>query len=118
MYGAQILLSKWRGAVESACCLPECICRNRMRRAPFISACLHALCGEVEDVVGVLTPVCRGVAQVFHDLLIELRLLLVAEVRGKGRQTGGRLRSRESSQRERQPCVGVEMDVKCGQDST
>ena len=37
-------------------------------------------CGDVEDVVGVLTPVCRGVAQVFHDLLVELRLLLVAEV--------------------------------------
>ena len=37
-------------------------------------------CGEVEDVVGVLTPVCRGMAQVFHDLLVELRLLLVAEV--------------------------------------
>ena len=35
---------------------------------------------EVEDVVGVLTPVCRGVAQVFHNLLVELRLLLVAEV--------------------------------------
>ena len=34
-------------------------------------------CGEVEDVVG---AVCRGVAQVFHDLLVELRLLLVAEV--------------------------------------
>ena len=30
--------------------------------------------GSVEDVVG------RGVAQVFHDLLVELRLLLVAEV--------------------------------------
>ena len=37
-------------------------------------------CGEVEEVVIVLTPVCRGVAQVFHDLLVELRLLLVAEV--------------------------------------
>ena len=37
-------------------------------------------CGEVEDVVGVLTPVCRGEAQVFHDILVELRLLLVAEV--------------------------------------
>ena len=36
-------------------------------------------CGEVEDVVGVLKPV-SGVAQVFHDLLVELRLLLVAEV--------------------------------------
>ena len=37
-------------------------------------------CGEVEDVVGALTPVVSGVAQVFHDLLVELRLLLVAEV--------------------------------------
>ena len=37
-------------------------------------------CGEVEDVVGAPTPVGSGVAQVFHDLLDELRLLLVAEV--------------------------------------
>ena len=37
-------------------------------------------CGEVEDVVGVLTPVVGGVVQVFHELLVELRLLLVAEV--------------------------------------
>ena len=37
-------------------------------------------CGEVEDVVGALTPIGRGGAQVFHDLLVELRLLLVAEV--------------------------------------
>ena len=37
-------------------------------------------CGEVEDVVGVLTPVVGGVAQVFHDLLVELQRLLVAEV--------------------------------------
>ena len=36
--------------------------------------------GEVEDVVGALTPVGSGVAQVFHDLLVGLRLLLVAEV--------------------------------------
>ena len=41
---------------------------------------LHTLCGEVEDVVGALTPVVGGVAQVFHDLVVELRLLLVAEV--------------------------------------
>ena len=39
----------------------------------------HPHSGEVEDVVGALTPV-GGVAQVFHDLLVELRLLLVAEV--------------------------------------
>ena len=37
-------------------------------------------CGEVEEVVSVLTPVVGGVAQAFHDLLVELRLLLVAEV--------------------------------------
>ena len=36
--------------------------------------------GEVEGVVGALTPVVGGVAQAFHDLLVELRLLLVAEV--------------------------------------
>ena len=34
----------------------------------------------MEDVEGALTPVVGGVAQVFHDLLVELRLLLVAEV--------------------------------------
>ena len=37
-------------------------------------------CGGNEDVISVLTLVCRGVAQVFHVLLVELRLLLVAEV--------------------------------------
>ena len=37
-------------------------------------------CGEVEDVVGALTPVVGGVVQVFCELLVELRLLLVAEV--------------------------------------
>ena len=66
-------------------------------------------CGKVEDVVGALTSVVGGVAQVFHDLLVELRLLLVAEVEEgeKGRQTGGRLGSREWSSRvkERQPCM-------------
>ena len=30
-------------------------------------------CGEVEDVVGALTPVGSGVAHVFHELLVELR---------------------------------------------
>ena len=35
-------------------------------------------CGEVEDAVGALTPV-GGVAQVFHDLLVEPRLLLAEE---------------------------------------
>ena len=37
-------------------------------------------CEAVEDVVGALTPVVSGVAQVSHDLFVELRLLLVAEV--------------------------------------
>ena len=37
-------------------------------------------CGEVEDVVGALTTVVGGVAKVFHDLLVDLGLLLVAEV--------------------------------------
>ena len=38
------------------------------------------ICGEVEDVVGALTPVDSGVVQVFHVLLVELRLLLGDEV--------------------------------------
>ena len=38
------------------------------------------MCGEVEDVEGALTPVVSGVAQVFHELLVELWLLLVDEV--------------------------------------
>ena len=46
-------------------------------------------CGEVEDVVGALTPVVGGLAQVFHDLLVELRLLLVAEVEEEDRQEEG-----------------------------
>ena len=41
--------------------------------------CIIFFCGEVEDVVGALTTVVGGVAQVFRDLLVELRLLLVAE---------------------------------------
>ena len=46
------------------------------------------LCWEVEDVVGALTPVGRVVAQVFHDLLVELRLLLVAEVEERKKEEG------------------------------
>ena len=46
-------------------------------------------CVEVEEVVGVLTPFGSGVAQVFHVLLVELRLLLVAEVEEGNRQEEG-----------------------------
>ena len=64
-------------------------------------------CGEVEDVVGVLTPVCRGVAQVFHDLLVELRLLLVAEVeegeKEDRQEEGWRVESGVGRVKERQP---------------
>ena len=44
------------------------------------------MCGEIGGVVGALTPVVGGVAQVFHDLLAELRLLLVAEVEEEGEE--------------------------------
>ena len=47
---------------------------------PDLSDLRLITCGEVEDVVGALTPFVSGVAQDFHDLLVELRLLLVAEV--------------------------------------
>ena len=36
-------------------------------------------CGDVEDFVGALTPVGGGVAQVLHDPLVELQLLLAEE---------------------------------------
>ena len=46
-------------------------------------------CVEVEEVVGVLTPFGSGVAQDFHVLLVELRLLLLAEVEEGDRQEEG-----------------------------
>ena len=46
---------------------------------------------EVEEVVIVLTAVVSGVAQAFHDLPVQLRLLLVAEVEeGEKRKTDRR----------------------------
>ena len=48
-------------------------------------------CGEVEDVVGALTPV-GGVAQVFHELLVGLQLLL-AEEEEQGREDGREVES-------------------------
>ena len=51
-------------------------------------------CGGVEDVISILTPVGRGVAQVFHELLVELRLLLVAEVE-EGEEEEGQEESEE-----------------------
>ena len=44
--------------------------------------------GEEEDVVGALTPVVSGVAQVCHVLLVELRLQLVVEVKEEGNKDG------------------------------
>ena len=45
-------------------------------------------CVEVEEVVGVLTPFGSGVAQVFHVLLVELRLRLVAGVEEGKKEDG------------------------------
>ena len=61
-------------------------------------------CGEVEDVVGALTPVVSGVAQVFHVLLVELRLLLVAEVeQGDRQEEGWEVESGVGRVKEKQP---------------
>ena len=65
-------------------------------------------CGEVEDVVGVLTLVRRGVAQVFHVLrVVELRLLLVAEVEEgeeeDGQEEGWEVDSGVDRVKEKQP---------------
>ena len=45
-------------------------------------------CGGNEDVISVLTFVCLGVAQVFHVLLVGLRLLLVVEVEDGEKEDG------------------------------
>ena len=61
-------------------------------------------CVEVEEVVGVLTPFGSGVAQVFHVLLVELRLLLVAEVEeGDRQEEGWEVESGVGRVKERQP---------------
>ena len=80
------------------------------------------LCGEVEDVVGVLTPVCRGVAQVFHDLLVELQLLLVAEVEEgeeeDRQEEGWEVESGEGQVKETTTHMdGHDDGVRCGQGS-
>ena len=75
-------------------------------------------CGRVEDVISVLTPVRRGVAQVFHVILVELQVQLVVEVEEEGKEDGQEEseeveRRRRSSQRETTTHVyGMEMDVK------
>ena len=61
---------------------------NRSKKKKFRDEDAHSSCGEVEDVVGALTPVVGGVAQVLHDLLVELQLLLVAEVDEKEEEKG------------------------------
>ena len=61
-------------------------------------------CVEVEEVVGVLTPFGSGVAQVFHVLLVELRLLLVAEVEeGDRQEEGWEVESGAGRVKEKQP---------------
>ena len=78
-------------------------------------------CGEVEDVVGALTPVGRGVAQVFHDLLVELRLLLVAEVEEgeeeEGQEESWEVESGENQVKRERTWMAMMMVVKCGQGS-
>ena len=65
------------------------------------------LCEGRGDVVGVLTPLVGGAAQVFHDdRVVELRVQLgVEEVDGKGQEGKGRSRKGEASQR------GTPMDM-------
>ena len=67
-------------SILSSCSVEGKVCFEVRRRPGSRNGSLTIFCGEVEDVVGALTPVGSGVAQVFHDLLVELRLLLVAEV--------------------------------------
>ena len=65
-------------------------------------------CGGVEDVVSVFTLVCRGVAQVFHVLRVELlgQLEVEEEEEGKenGQEEGEEAESGEGRVKERQLC--------------
>ena len=77
------------------------------------------MCGEVEEVVSVLTLVVSGVAQAFHDLLVELRLLLVAEVEEGGeedrQEEGWEVESGVGRVRERQSlaCMAWRLGKRC-----
>ena len=62
------------------------VCRRRVYHRLREGHLFRGICVEVEDVVGAITPVVSGVAQVFHVLLVDLRLLLVAEVEEGDRQ--------------------------------
>ena len=59
--------------------------------------------------MGALSPVVGGVAQVFLDLLVELRLLLVAEVEEgeeeDKQEEGSEVESGVGRVKERQPCM-------------
>ena len=76
-------------------------------------------CGEVEDVVGALTLVVSGVAQVFHDLLVQLRLMLVADVEEgeeeDRQEEGWEVESGVSRVKEKQPptCMAWRWGEKC-----
>ena len=73
----------------------------------------------MEDVVGALTPVVGGVVQVFHDLLVELRLLLVAEVEEgeeeDRQEEGWEVESGVSRVKEKQPlaCMAWRWSERC-----
>ena len=97
--------------------LPQHHCYKIAFYLGTIATTSYVPCEEVEDVVGVLTPVCRGVAQVFHDLLVELRLLLVAEVeegeKEDRQEEGWEVESGVGRVKEKTTHVyGMEMDVR------
>ena len=78
---------------------------------------------EVEDIVGALTPVVGGLAQYFHDILVNLLLLLVAEVEDgekKNRQEEGwEIESGTNRIKERQPCMAWRSNLnQCEGDET
>ena len=68
-------------------------------------------CVEVEEVVSVLSPFVGGVAQAFHDLLVELQLLLAAEVQ----EEGWEVESGVGRVKERQPlaCMAWRWGERC-----
>ena len=88
------LVGLWLVALtRSTCQLPFSSPNGYVVSSVVIRSCFGAylngsFCVEVEHVISVLTLVCRGVAQVFHVLLVELRLLLVVEMEDGEKEDG------------------------------
>ena len=92
-----------------ACCSTCCWCCNWSRTLSHGSCCCCRFCEGGVDVVGVVTPLVRGGAQVLHgDQVVELSVLLVVhEKEEKGEDGDGQIEaeSERGELKERRTCT-------------